>query len=155
MIVDFIITSNCNKAIDAYRKMKFTISSDKQYQAHFLSLTLKEQQEIMYNMLLVQAEVTRDNIKACKSTTIAGFGTFKYREGKARATVFRDKLANQYGFLSFRDVDNEALRTKIINKVNVIKREIFTSEHIERIKLGRSYSNTKVYTSFYFKRKKE
>jgi len=154
MIVDFIITSNCDKAIEAYRKMTFTINSDKEYQKHFLSLTRKEQREIMYQILIAQAETVRDNIKAGVSTTINGFGTFKYREGKARANVFRDKVANQFGFDSFRDVDNEALRNKIIGKVDAMKREIFISEHIERVKLGRSYSNAKVYTDFEFKRNK-
>lgn len=154
MVVDFVITSNCDKAIAAYSKMKFTISSDKQYQAHFLSLTRDEQREIMYNILISQAEVVKDNIKACRSTPITGFGTFTYREGKARAIVFKDKLSKQYGFDSFKDIENEALRTKIVNQVDTMKRDIFISEHIERIKLGRSYANAKVYTDFYFETKK-
>jgi len=154
MVVDFIITSNCDKAIEAYSKMTFTIKGDIEYQKHFLSLTRKEQREIMYNILATQAETVRENIKAGVSTTINGFGTFKYREGKARATVFRDKVAQQYGYDSFRDVENEVLRTKIINKVDAMKREIFIDEHIERVKLGRSYSNAKVYTDFYCQRNK-
>lgn len=154
MVIDFVITSNCDKAIEAYRNMKFQLNSDKAYQKHFLSLSKKEQRELMYNILLVQAETTRENIKACKSTTIAGFGTFKYREGKARAIVFRDKLAQQYGFDAFRDVENEALRTIIINKVDAIKRDVLIDEHIDRIKLGRSYNNAKVYTDFKLKSNK-
>ena len=154
MVVDFIITSNCDKAIEAYSKMKFNLSTDKEYQKYFLTLSRKEQREIMYNILIAQAEITRENIKACKSTTITGFGTFKYYEGKARASVYRDKLAIEYGYLSFRDVEDIALRTKIINRVNEIKKENFISEHTDRIKSGRSYSKAKVYTDFYFKRKK-
>lgn len=154
MVVDFIITSNCDKAIEAYRKMTFQIASDKEYQKFFFTLDKKQQREIMYHMLITQAEVVRANINECKSTTINGFGTFKYREGKRRASVFKDQLANQYGFGKFKDIENEALRTKIINKVNVIKRDVFIKEHIEKVKLGRSYNNAKVYTSFHFKRTK-
>lgn len=148
MVIDYIITSNCDKAIKQYLETTFCNVSDKEYQAMFRTLTKEEQRQIMYSILRVQAETINENIKACKTISLAGFGTFKYREGKKRATAIRDEHANQYGYAKFRDIENDALRNKIINTVEVIKRDVFIGEHKDKIKNGQSYHSAKVYTSF-------
>lgn len=145
MILDYIITYNCDKAIKKYLSQKFYTVSDIQYQEYFATLDRAHQRKIMYDILVAQAQTLKDNIEACKTTTLTGFGTFKYREGKRRAEHFRNELANDYGYDRFKDIDNEALRNKIINRVATIKREVFVTEHIDKIKLGKSYQSAKVY----------
>jgi len=148
MVVDYIITSNADKAIEQFKNTKFNLASDREYQKVFLTLPRNIQRILIYNILKTQAEVLRENIKAYRSTTLMGFGTFKYREGKKRAEVMRDKLAQEHGYLTFAEVNDTEIREKIINAINNVKRNVFINEHIERVKTGKSYGNAKVYTSF-------
>jgi hypothetical protein len=145
MILDYIITSNCDKAIKKYLAQSFYTLNDIQYQEYFATLDKIHQRKIMYDIIVAQAQTLKDNIEACKTTTLTGFGTFKYREGKKRAEHFRNELANDYGYDRFKDIENEGLRSKIITKVSSIKRELFITEHIDKIKLGKSYQSAKVY----------
>jgi len=146
MVVDYIITSNVDKAIEHYLNTVFNSESDKTYQETFRALPKETKRMLVYNILKTQAETLRESIKACESTTLPGFGTFKYREGKKRVQVVKDKLAQQYGYLTYADIEDDVIKDKIKDKVNVMKHDVLKAEHIERIKLGRSYANAKVYT---------
>lgn len=148
MSMDYIITSNCDKAIKLYLNAKFTTSSDKEYQQLFATLPHNIQRELMYNILKTQANVIKESIKTCNTITLVGFGTFEYREGKRRADVFRDKLAMDFGYPSFSDVEDNKIRDIIISKVNDIKRNVLLPEQIKKVKEGKLYKVAKAYTSF-------
>lgn len=146
--MDYIITSDADKAIEQFKNTVFVSTKDKEYQKMFFTLPKTVQRQLVYNIVRAQAETLDENIKAYRSTTLVGFGTFKYREGKRRAWIMRDRLAQKNGYLTYGEITDKDIYESIGKEVDSIKTKVLIDEHIDKVKSGRSFKEAKVFTSF-------
>lgn len=154
-MLDYIITANVDRAINIFIEKRFTLKPDIEYQNKFKALPKLMQRDIMYSILRTQGESILESFNNRKDVTLPSIGTFTYSENSKRKAILRDKLSNDAGYESFRDIQDTEIKQDIAIKANEQIKNTLVQEKIDKTVNGKSYAPAKVADFSYFLNKKE
>jgi len=117
MVKDFIINEAIKKAIyELENAYKYNICL-KKYCDYFSNLTEKEKVEIIDEIIDSQFEWGANNIEMKRDFMLPIIGTFKIKSNKKDIYAFKDILANESGYESYR-LAPLTFKHKIENAIN-------------------------------------